>query len=138
MFRLLYYFALGLEKHSLTKRRGFIGMTKATQRDLFPGALEMMILRTLKRQPLHGYALAQNIKRTSDDLLQIEEGSLYPALQRLLRQDLVKAEWGTSSTNRRVRIYKLTPAGAKHLQHEVSSFERMLEGIARVMKPVRS
>lgn len=130
---LLYYFALGLEKHSLT-----VPMTKAAQRDLFPGALEMMILRTLKRQPLHGYALAQHIKRTSDDLLQIEEGSLYPALQRLLKQDLVKAEWGTSSTNRRVRIYKLTPAGAKHLQHEVSSFERMLEGITRVLAPGES
>ena len=61
-------------------------MTTAAQRDLFPGALEMMILRTLKRQPLHGYALVQYIKRTSDDLLQIEEGSLYPALQRLLKQ----------------------------------------------------
>ena len=98
----------------------------------------MMILRTLKRQPLHGYALAQHIKRTSDDLLQIEEGSLYPALQRLLKQKLVNAEWGTSSTNRRVRIYKLTPAGTKHLQHEVSSFERMLEGITRVLAPGES
>jgi transcriptional regulator len=108
-------------------------MTKETRRDLFPGALEMMILRTLKRQPLHGYALAQHIKRTSDDLLQIEEGSLYPALQRLLKQELVKAEWGMSSTNRRVRIYKLTAAGANHLQREVSAFERMLEGITRVL-----
>lgn len=98
----------------------------------------MMILRTLKRQPLHGYALAQHIKRTSDDLLQIEEGSLYPALQRLLKQGLVKAEWGTSSTNRRVRNYKLTAAGAKHLQQQVSSFERMLEGITRVLAPGES
>jgi len=128
----VYYVALGLEQH------GMLLMTKQTQRDLFPGALEMMILRTLKRQPLHGYALAQDIKRTSDDLLQIEEGSLYPALQRLLKQELVKAEWGTSSTNRRVRIYKLTPAGAKHLQREVSSFERMLEGITRVLAPSES
>jgi PadR family transcriptional regulator len=103
------------------------------QRDLFPGALEMMILRTLKRQPLHGYALAQHIKRTSDDLLQIEEGSLYPALQRLLKEALVKAEWGISATNRRVRIYKLTAAGAKHLEREVSRFERMLKGITRVL-----
>lgn len=110
-------------------------MKKPIQRDLFPGALEMMILRTLKRQPLHGYALVQQIKRTSNDLLQIEEGSLYPALQRLLKQEFVKADWGTSSTNRRVRIYKLTAAGAKHLEHEVSSFERMLEGITRVLAP---
>ncbi len=107
-------------------------------RDLFPGALEMMILRTLKRQPLHGYALAQRIKRDSDDLLQIEEGSLYPALQRLLKEGCVKAEWGVSSTNRRVRIYKLTPAGAKYLERQVSSFEQMLDGIARVLSPVKS
>jgi transcriptional regulator len=91
-----------------------------------------MILRTLKRQPLHGYAFVQHIKRTSDDL-QIEEGSLYPALQRLLKERLVTAEWGLSSTNRRVRTYKLTPAGARHLEREVSSFERMLEGVTRVL-----
>jgi DNA-binding PadR family transcriptional regulator len=92
-------------------------MKKPEQRDLFPGALEMMVLRTLK---------------------QIEEGSLYPALQRLLKEDLVKAEWAISATNRRVRIYKLTPAGAKHLQHEVSRFEKMLEGITRVLAPGES
>ena len=110
-------------------------MKKDKQRDLFPGALEMMILRTLKRQPLHGYALVQHIKRISNDLLQIEEGSLYPALQRLLKEGLVKAEWNISSTHRRVRVYKLTAAGAKHLEREVSRFERMLEGITRVLAP---
>jgi PadR family transcriptional regulator, regulatory protein PadR len=108
-------------------------MKNDEHRDLFPGALEMMILRTLKRQPLHGYALAQHIKRNSNDLLQIEEGSLYPALQRLLKEELVKAEWATSSTNRRVRIYKVTAAGTKHLEREVTRFERMLEGITRVL-----
>jgi PadR family transcriptional regulator, regulatory protein PadR len=113
-------------------------MKKTVQRDLFPGALEMMILRMLKRQPLHGYALVQHIKRTSNDLLQIEEGSLYPALQRLLKEELVKAEWGISSTNRRVRIYKLTAAGTKHLDREVLSFERMLEGVKRVLAPSES
>ncbi len=113
-------------------------MKKSEQRDLFPGALEMMILRTLKRQPLHGYALVQHIKRTSNDLLQIEEGSLYPALQRLLKEELVKAEWSISATNRRVRIYKLTAAGAKHLEREVSRFEKMLEGITRVLAPGES
>src|SRR5438067_2436883 len=110
-------------------------MKKPEQRDLFPGALEMMVLRTLKRQPLHGYALSQHIKRTSNDLLQIEEGSLYPALQRLLKEELVKAEWGTSATKRRVRSYRLTADGAKHLEHEVSKFEKMLEGITRVLAP---
>jgi PadR family transcriptional regulator PadR len=113
-------------------------MKKQNQRDLFPGALEMMILRTLKRQPLHGYALVQHIKRTSNDLLQIEEGSLYPALQRLLKEDLVKAEWSISSTNRRVRVYKLTATGAKHLEREVSRFARMLEGITSVLAPGES
>src|SRR6201998_4448576 len=108
-------------------------MKKTPKRDLFPGALEMMILQTLRRQPSHGYALVQHIKRTSNDLLQIEEGSLYPALQRLLKEELVKAEWCLSSTTRRVRTYKLTAAGAKHLVHEVSNFERMLEGITRVL-----
>lgn len=108
-------------------------MTEQGKRDLFPGALEMMILKSLKRQPEHGYALVQHIKRTSNDLLRIEEGSLYPALQRLLKAGLVKARWGVSSTNRRVRIYELTPAGGKHLEKEVSRFEQMLEGITRVL-----
>src|SRR5215471_8194500 len=107
------------------------------RKDLFPGALEMMVLQTLRRQPLHGYALVQQIKRNSNDLLQIEEGSLYPALQRMLKQEWVKAQWGVSSTNRRVRIYKVTPAGARHLEEQVSSFERMLEGITRVLAPVK-
>jgi PadR family transcriptional regulator PadR len=110
-------------------------MKNDVRRDLFPGALEMMILQTLRRQPLHGYALVQHIKRTSNDLLQVEEGSLYPALQRLLKAELVKAEWGISSTNRRVRIYKLTPGGKKHLERERLSFERMLEGVTRVLAP---
>jgi transcriptional regulator len=122
----------------LPSAKGFVGMKKKPKRDLFPGALEMMILRTLRGQPLHGYALVQHIKQTSRDLLQIEEGSLYPALQRLLKDDLVKAEWGVSSTNRRVRIYSLTASGARHLQRQVSSFERMLEGITRVLAPGES
>ncbi len=96
-----------------------------------------MILRTLRQRPLHGYALVQHIKRTSDDLLQIEEGSLYPALQRMLKEGWVDAKWGVSASNRRIRIYKLTPAGVKHLEREVSSFERMLEGIRRVLSPVK-
>jgi PadR family transcriptional regulator PadR len=109
-----------------------------SERDLFPGALEMMVLQILRRCSLHGYALAQHIKESSGDLLQIEEGSLYPALQRMLKAGMVAAEWGLSARNRRVRIYKITAAGRKHLEREMSSFERMLDGIARVMKPVRS
>jgi PadR family transcriptional regulator PadR len=112
-------------------------MPPRNQKDLFPGALEMMILQTLKWQPLHGYALVQHIQRTSNDLLQVEEGSLYPALQRMLKDGLVKAKWGVSSTGRRVRIYELTPAGIKHLEREVSNFDRMMEGIRLVLAPVK-
>ena len=125
----LYGFTLGIER---------TGMKPEQQRDLFPGALEMMILQTLRRGAMHGYALAQLIKRTSDELLQVEEGSLYPALQRMLKAGWVAAEWGVSSRNRRVRIYKITPAGRKQLEREVSSFERMFKGITRVMKPAES
>jgi PadR family transcriptional regulator, regulatory protein PadR len=108
-------------------------MPDTTARDLFPGAVEMMALRLLKQQPMHGYALVQRIQQGSNNLLQVEEGSLYPALQRLLKDKLVEAEWGVSSTNRRVRIYRITRTGVKHLSNEVSSFERMLEGINLVM-----
>jgi transcriptional regulator len=102
-------------------------------RDLFPGALEMMVLRLVQHEPLHGYALVQRIRQVSNSLLQVEEGSLYPALQRLLKAKLVQAEWGVSATNRRVRIYRITAAGRKHLAAEVSSFQQMLEGIALVL-----
>ena len=103
-------------------------------RDLFPGALEMMVLRLLEQEPAHGYALVQRIKQVSNDLLQVEEGSLYPALQRLLKAKLVRAEWGVSATNREVRIYRITAAGRKHLAAEVSSFEQMLNGIRLVLE----
>ena len=108
-------------------------MTDTKSRDLFPGALEMMALRLLKREPMHGYALVQRIQQASNDLLQVEEGSLYPTLQRLLKDDLVEAHWGISATNRRVRIYRIMRAGVKHLTTEVTSFERMLEGINLVL-----
>ncbi len=98
----------------------------------------MMILRSLRRQPMHGYALVQHIKQRSNDLLQVEEGSLYPALQRMLRDNLVKAEWEISASNRKVRTYRITPAGVKHLEHEVSSFEQMLKGINLVLSPADS
>src|SRR5580700_8745107 len=100
---------------------------KADQRDLFRGALEMMVLRSLMREPMHGYALVQHIKQRSNELLQVEEGSLYPALQRLLKERLVDAEWEISASNRRVRTYRITSAGKTHLEREMFSFERMLE-----------
>jgi transcriptional regulator len=108
-------------------------MGKEEYRDLFPGALELMILQTLYRRPLHGYALAQHIKAISDELLQIEEGSLYPALQRMLKAGWLESEMGMSPRNRPVRIYKVTAAGAKRLEAERSSFEKMFAGITRVL-----
>jgi transcriptional regulator len=108
-------------------------MTKSTPRDLFPGALEMMILESLRRQPAHGYALVQHIQQRSNNLLQVEEGSLYPALQRLLLQGWVKAEWKMTETNRRARFYTLTATGRKQLGIELTQFEQMIAAISRVL-----
>jgi PadR family transcriptional regulator len=113
-------------------------MAKDLRRDLIPGTLELMVLTTLRRGPLHGYAIAQSIREQSDALLQIEEGTLYPALQRLLREGWVVAEWGLSATNRRVRNYKVTAAGRKQLEHDVSSLESMIKGIFSVLRPTES
>jgi PadR family transcriptional regulator, regulatory protein PadR len=107
-------------------------------RDLFPGALEMMILQSLRLKPMHGYALAKHIKHVSDDLLQIEEGSLYPALQRMLKEGWLKSKVGVSAKNRPIRIYSLTDAGRKHLEQEVSSFKKMFAGIRRVLAVAQS
>jgi PadR family transcriptional regulator PadR len=110
-------------------------MKKGTRKDLFPGALELMILRTLRRDPLHGYALVQEITRASNALLQVEEGSLYPALQRMLKEGWVTATWKQSPNGRRIRVYRVTAAGARHLEDQVSHFERMLEGVRLVLMP---
>lgn len=107
------------------------------RKDLFPGALEMMVLQVLQQQPMHGYALVQQIQRRSKDLLQIEEGSLYPALQRMLKDGRVRARWSVSASGRRVRIYEVTAAGARHLDREILSFEQLLEGIRLVLAPVK-
>jgi PadR family transcriptional regulator len=110
-------------------------MAKMTERrDLFPGALEMMILQSLRVRPMHGYALVKHIQQVSDDLLQIEEGSLYPALQRMLREGLLDSEAGISAKGRPTRIYRATEKGLKHLEEELSSFERMFAGITRVLR----
>ena len=101
--------------------------------DLFSGALELMILRSLERAPMHGYALAMHIKQRSGDLLQVEEGSLYPALQRLWKTSLVTAEWELSATNRKVRTYSLTSKGRKHLEKQTAKLDKMLEGVQLVL-----
>jgi PadR family transcriptional regulator len=106
----------------------------AKKPDLMPGTLDMMILKTLSRGALHGYGIALSIKRLSDDVLAVEEGSLYPALQRLLLRGWVKAEWKQTDTNRRARYYTLTPAGRKQLGVELSQFEQMIAAIGRVLQ----
>jgi PadR family transcriptional regulator PadR len=103
-------------------------------KELLPGTLEMMILKTLSRGSNHGYGIAQHIRAVSEDALTIGEGSLYPALQRILVNGWVEAEWGVSETNRKVRIYKLRPAGKKRLADERRTFDSMILAIARVME----
>src|SRR5271170_5308356 len=105
----------------------------ARKTDLLPGTLDMLILKTLTRGPLHGYGIALSIKSVSEDVLTVEEGSLYPALQRLLLQGWVKAEWKFTETNRRARYYTLTAAGRTQLGVEVSKFQNMIAAIGRVL-----
>ena len=99
-----------------------------------PGTLVMLVLRVLQGGPLHGYAIAQRIHALSSDVLQVEEGSLYPALQRILIKGWARADWGISETNRRVRFYRLTPAGRAHLAAQVSDYERTSAAIAAVLR----
>lgn len=106
---------------------------KSQHRDLFPGAVELMILKSLSRKPMHGYALAMWLKDISEDYLLIEEGSLYPALQRMLKAGWLETEMGLSARNRPVRIFKVTEAGRKHLEQELASVEKMFAGITRVL-----
>jgi len=107
---------------------------KKAQSEFLPGTLEMLILQTLSRGPNHGWGIAQHIQEVSQDALKIGEGSLYPALQRLLLNDFVVAEWGVSENNRKARYYRITAAGRKQLEAEKRSFEFLLAGIARVME----
>lgn len=104
--------------------------------ELLPGTLDMLVLRTLTRGPNHGYGIAQYIHRVSEEALRIGESSLYPALQRLLLNEWVQAEWGISETGRKVRIYKITASGRKQLAREVKEFDFILAGIARVMEGI--
>lgn len=102
--------------------------------DLLPGTLDLLILRLLAREPLHGYGLAQRLKERSQDVLQVGESSLYPALQRLLLNGYVDAEWAPSENNRRARYYTLTKAGRKHLEQERAEFEEIVAAIQRVLR----
>jgi len=103
--------------------------------DLLPGTLELLILKTLARGPMHGYGIAQHLKSVSDDVLQVGESSLYPALQRLLLKGWVKGTWGASENNRRARYYTLTSAGTKQLAVERREFDRLILAIHKVLNP---
>jgi transcriptional regulator len=107
---------------------------KPQKNDSLPGSLDMLILRTLSRRDLHGYGIVQYIQQSSDDELLIEEGSLYPALQRLELNGWIDGAWGTTPNNRRARIYKITPAGRKQLAVETRQYTRLTLAIARVME----
>jgi PadR family transcriptional regulator, regulatory protein PadR len=109
------------------------GCVMTKKPELLPGTLDMLILKTLTRAPLHGYGIALSIKRLSDGVLMVEEGSLYPALQRLLLQGWVKADWRMTETKRRARFYTLTAVGRKQLESELSQFEQMIAAIGRVL-----
>ena len=99
-----------------------------------PGTLVMLVLRVLQSGPMHGYAIAQRIHQISSEVLQVEEGSLYPALQRILVKGWAKADWGVSETNRRVRFYRLTPAGRQQLAAEMTDYERVNNAIRAVLR----
>jgi PadR family transcriptional regulator PadR len=105
-----------------------------TKRDLLPGTLEMMVLKTLTVQPMHGYGIAQHIKRLSKDVLQVEEGSLYPALQRMRQRGWIRAEWGLTPNNQRARYYTITVAGRTQLGEQHSVFAELVTAIGRVMR----
>ena len=102
--------------------------------ELVQGTLDMLILRTLARESMHGYAIAVAIELRSEDVLRVEEGSLYPALHRLELAGMLTSEWRTSEMNRRAKFYKLTPAGRKHLAAQSTNWNRLVLGIARVME----
>ncbi len=102
--------------------------------DLLPGTLYLLVLRTLRAGPLHGYAIARRIKDASRDGLEIEDGSLYPALNRMLVKGWLKAEWGISENNRRARFYRLTLEGRAQLEKETEQFDRMVRAIQHVMR----
>ena len=107
---------------------------KGERTDLLPGTLHLIILRAVATGPLHGYAIAKRVKESSRDGITIEEGSLYPALNRMLVKGWLKAEWGISDNNRKARFYRLTPEGRKQLEHEAEEFNRMVRAIQLVLR----
>ena len=112
-----------------------MGKKTSGRQDLLPGTLDMLILKSLSIGVMHGYGIAQHIRSVSEEVLHVEEGSLYPALQRLQIQGLIDSEWGHSANNRRARYYRLPRTGRRALGDAESSFDRMIAAIGRVMRP---
>jgi PadR family transcriptional regulator, regulatory protein PadR len=111
-------------------------MTSQPKTDLLPGTLDLLLLKTCSLEPMHGYGIALRIKQISKEVLNVEEGSLYPALQRLLLKGWVKAEWRQTENNRRARYYRLTAEGRKQLEAQRENFDRLIGAIVRVMETV--
>ena len=111
-------------------------MAPEPRRDLLPGMLDMLILKVLAVQPMHGYAIAQHLHRVSNEVIRVEEGSLYPALQRMRQKGWIKASWGQTPNNQRARYYTITRVGRKQLGEQETGFAELIKAIARVMKPV--
>jgi PadR family transcriptional regulator PadR len=105
-----------------------------TKRDLLPGMLDMLILKTLSVQSMHGYGVALHLQRLSQDVIRVEEGSLYPALQRMRQKGWIKAEWGQTPNNQRARYYTITPAGREQLGEEEDGFAQLIAAVRRVMR----
>jgi len=105
----------------------------APKRDLLPGTLDMLVLKTLSAGALHGYGIAQQIKQISRDVLQVDEGSLYPALQRMRQRGWLKADWGVTPNNQRARYYTLTTAGRQHLRAETATWQRYVASVSRLL-----
>ena len=102
--------------------------------DVVQGTVDLLIMKAMELEPLHGWAIAQRINQLSQDVLRVHQGSLYPALQRLEREDWITAEWGLSENNRRARFYRLTKAGRRHLEREQANWERLSSAIALVLR----
>lgn len=110
-------------------------MPPESKRDLLPGTLDMLILKTLTVQAMHGYGIAQHLLRLSEDVIRVEEGSLYPALQRMRQKGWIRAEWRQTPNNQRARYYTITAAGRRRLGAQESGFGQLMAAISRVMKP---
>src|SRR4051812_22557478 len=110
-------------------------MAPSSKRDLLPGTLDMLVLKTLSVQSMHGYGIAQHLQRSSDDVIRVEEGSLYPALQRMRQKGWIKADWRQTPNNQRARYYTITADGRKQLGEEQAGFAELMTAVQRILRP---